>query len=361
LVRNAAREKLARHRRTLVVMSSEEDPRPLAQSLLASIGYTGSFALNPIAGGRNNRVWRLRTADGQFLFKRYYWSENDQRDRMGHEWSFLKYLHGNGSESAPEPIAADFTSRSALLEFIEGTALTLSSVTQYEVNFAIAFFMSMNSQRNSDTGRALPPASEACFSLNEHLATANRRVARLDQIVNDSEIGIAAKNFATDTIVPLWRELRARIESQPNLNDALRIEERCLSPSDFGFHNSIRPPSGPLRFVDFEYAGWDDPAKTIADFANQPDMLLPDALSDSFREIVEISFPSVAERLPLLVPLYQIKWACICLNEFLPAGSARRAFTGLSADEGLTRLAGHLDRARTMAARAAKSLDFPLS
>jgi hypothetical protein len=114
--------------------------------------------------------------------------------------------------------------------------------------------------------------------------------------------------------------------------------------------------------VDFEYSGWDDPAKSIADFANQPDMLLDAQLGDLFRDHALSLFPdpdSLAVRLALLTPLYQVKWACICLNEFLPAGSARRAFTGLKTDEGLTRLAGHLERARTMAVRAGKSLDFP--
>ena len=37
---------------------------------------------------------------------------------------------------------------------------------------------------------------------------------------------------------------------------------RTLSPSDFGFHNALRTPAGTMVFLDFEYFGWDDPAKT---------------------------------------------------------------------------------------------------
>ena len=47
-----------------------------------------------------------------------------------------------------------------------------------------------------------------------------------------------------------------------SMSAALPKETRCLSPSDFGFHNALLEATGKLRFVDFEYAGWDDPAKT---------------------------------------------------------------------------------------------------
>ena len=45
---------------------------------------------------------------------------------------------------------------------------------------------------------------------------------------------------------------------------------RVLSPSDFGFHNALRRPDGTIVFVDFEYFGWDDPAKMMADAMLHP-------------------------------------------------------------------------------------------
>jgi len=51
---------------------------------------------------------------------------------------------------------------------------------------------------------------------------------------------------------------------------ALPADETCLSPSDFGFHNALVDPSGALSFLDFEYAGRDDPAKPVSDFFCQP-------------------------------------------------------------------------------------------
>ena len=108
------------------------------------------------------------------------------------------------------------------------------------------------------------------------------------------------------------------------------MEERCLSASDFGFHNSLLQADGSVRFVDFEYAGWDDPSKLICDFCNQPDVLLDSSLSVIFRRAVIHHNPrpeALQKRFSALEPLYQIKWSCICLNDFLKAGQARHQFT----------------------------------
>ena len=49
--------------------------------------------------------------------------------------------------------------------------------------------------------------------------------------------------------------------------------DQLLSPSDFGFHNVIKTKQG-LQFIDFEYFGWDDPAKLTSDFLLHPGMSL---------------------------------------------------------------------------------------
>ena len=51
---------------------------------------------------------------------------------------------------------------------------------------------------------------------------------------------------------------------------ALPSAQRTLAPSDFGFHNTLRYANGALAFVDFEYFGWDDPAKLTADIMLHP-------------------------------------------------------------------------------------------
>ena len=45
--------------------------------------------------------------------------------------------------------------------------------------------------------------------------------------------------------------------------------------------------------------------------------------------IADLSVPEMhQQRIALLLPVYQIKWCCILLNDFLPVGSQRRRFAG---------------------------------
>lgn len=334
-------------------MTTPYDPEAAAARLLAGLGLPAPEAVQPLPGGRNNKVWKVTAGGRRYLLKNYYWSETDPRDRLRQEWAFLKYLHAIGCPRAPRPFACDPGSRSALLEFIPGPPASQQEVGERDIQQAADFFLEMNASRDKAAG--LPPVSEACFSPAEHLATTAVRVERLSSVpaLTDCHREVAA--FVAATLRPLWETIERRIrrEAGTTLLSILAPEERCLSPSDFGFHNALRQPDGTLRFLDFEYAGWDDPAKTIIDFCNQPDLLLPEPLATLFRGRCLAGRPSpapLARRLRLLEPLYQLKWACICLNPFLPGRGAADPRPERSP-------AAQFARARIMAARASNTLD----
>jgi hypothetical protein len=295
------------------------DPVYASLSLLTQIGKTAPSTLIALAGGRNNRVWRIDCDSESFLLKNYFWSESDPRDRLGQEWAFLDFLQSIGSRKGPAPLAKNPSTRFALMEFISGNPP--QEIGETDILDAAQFFAEINAQRAF--AENLPPVSEACFSIQAHLETTAARIGRLQQIQSASEEHEQALVFLRDTLLPLWHDLRKRIEdiSHSARCETLAHSERCLSPSDFGFHNALRQSDGTLRYVDFEYAGWDDPAKTLIDFTNQPDRLLPENLAALFLEKTIPLFPNpdaLLKRFALLKPLYQIKWACICLNAFFP-------------------------------------------
>ena len=115
-----------------------------------------------------------------------------------------------------------------------------------------------------------------------------------------------------------------------NIDWELSQADRCLSPSDFGFHNALRAGDERLRFLDFEYAGWDDPAKMVCDFFCQPAVPVPlHFYDDVVGRVAAVSGgSSLPQRIGLLLPVYQLKWCCILLNDFLPLGRRRRSFAG---------------------------------
>ena len=111
-------------------------------------------------------------------------------------------------------------------------------------------------------------------------------------------------------------------------------EERILSPSDFGFHNALEHEAT-LSFVDFEYAGWDDPAKLICDFMCQPEVPVTHDQGQQFMEELLRELPgaeAVARRVALLLPVHRLKWCCILLNEFRMEDRKRREHAGLASD-----------------------------
>src|SRR5205814_4733466 len=103
---------------------------------------------------------------------------------------------------------------------------------------------------------------------------------------------------------------------EEKINPAQEIsrEARTLSPSDFGFHNMLRRPNGELAFLDFEYFGWDDPAKTVSDFILHPGMELPHSLKQQFFAGALAVFsgsPKIEARVRAVYPLFALKWATI--------------------------------------------------
>ncbi|HRD75978.1 MAG TPA: aminoglycoside phosphotransferase family protein, partial [Hyphomicrobiaceae bacterium] len=87
-------------------------------------------------------------------------------------------------------------------------------------------------------------------------------------------------------LVPAWQRVRARIEqgavrASLDLARPLDHHEQCLSPSDFGFHNALSD-AGRVTFIDFEYAGRDDPAKLASDFCCQPEIPVPAEQHEAF-------------------------------------------------------------------------------
>jgi thiamine kinase-like enzyme len=75
--------------------------------------------------------------------------------------------------------------------------------------------------------------------------------------------------------------------------------------------------NGDLRFVDFEYFGWDDPVKLISDFSHHAGMNLTEEMEDFwFSGAKSIYGECILNRLQVSWPLYGLNWCLIILNEF---------------------------------------------
>lgn len=293
-----------------------------------------NLSIERCSGGGNNRTFKVETANRVFAAKKYFSHQADQRDRLGAEYSFLTYAKSVAQEMAPKPYAQNPDQKIALYEFIEGRPFTAKDeITQGEVDEAIRFFCLLNAPVARRQAVHLKNASEACFSIQEHFTLINARIEQIQQIPLDTEEMQAARYYA-EKLNEFWSNFVDQVEDTAqrerfNLTAPLELEQRCISPSDFGFHNALRVPGGRIRFLDFEYAGWDDPAKMAGDFFAQIAIPIPEEYFDPFIRKTMVLFPgpeNLLRRAKILRPAYQVKWCCIALNVFLPHHLARRRF-----------------------------------
>ena len=320
-------------------LESSDGLSDAVSALLLRIGIQDRFELHSLTGGANNRVYRVDTSETQLLLKSYFSHPDDPRDRLNAEFSFCQFAWDHGIRSVPEPLACDAANRLGLYGYLNGRRLAAGEISLQHVVECTDFFCSLNRSNTVPAARRLGAASEACFSTCDHLTCVERRVRNLETIPCSSETHQAAAQFVCSDLLPKWSavvestEVQCQtLELQPDLE--LAHGSRVVSPSDFGFHNAIVDGHGRLRFIDFEYAGWDDPAKMVCDFFCQIEVPVPREYLAPFVDAV-VAMDSQPEllrnRIELLFPVYQIKWCCITLNEFLPTAAARRRFSDTGA------------------------------
>jgi hypothetical protein len=293
----------------------------------------------------------------------YFQHPNDPRNRLHAEYAFSQFAWARGVRSLARPIACDESRQLGLYEFVPGRRLLPIEIGAAAVRQAVTFVTELNQFKHAAEASALPSAAEACFSLSAHLQCVTRRIDRLARIefapAEGSEVDVCqeAAAFIEHELAPMWQQTAAQVEQRAAelglpLSAEIPLEDRCLSPSDFGFHNALQSAAR-LSFIDFEYAGWDDPAKLVCDFFCQPAVPVP---QEYWQTVVTALVTGLSDRalheqrIALLRPVYRLKWCCILLNDFLPVDNQRRQFAQVEAvdpsQERRARLSRQLDKSR---------------
>jgi hypothetical protein len=280
-----------------------------------------------LGGGRNSRVFRVETAGATYALKLYPPRSAGEPDRLGVETAALRWMELHGFAMVPRVIAADRDRDAVLLSWAEGD-LVRDGVGKTEVDQACDFLRRLHTLQASP---AVPPshlAAEACLSAAEIERQLRARITSLRALEEPS-----LTTFLTEHAEPA---LAKRLDRAVNVaGDGFGVDlpqsRRSQVPSDFGFHNALRQADGRLTFIDFEYFGWDDPAKLVADILLHPGTPIDDAARNRLRSGgLEIygDDPGFATRLDALLPLFGLRWALILLNEFRPERWQRRVLAG---------------------------------
>ena len=103
---------------------------------------------------------------------------------MDSEYKFLEYARKTAPDIVPLAYACDHETGLALYEYIEGEHVKSGELTWNHVAQAADFFCKLNDPASKQKAYDLPRASEACFSIADHLAVVNARIIRLIETVN---------------------------------------------------------------------------------------------------------------------------------------------------------------------------------
>lgn len=298
--------------------------------ILSSILNTKIHVITQSGGGKNSLVYKIQCLPTQcFISKFYFRHQMDQRDRLSAEYNALRFLWKHGVRCIPEPLILNKEYECGIYECISGKPVSPQAIGKKEIDQAVSFLLTLKQLSQLPESQKLQPASEACFSLETVSKTIAKRMTQLER-VQDLEL----QNYLNQEVKPAFWGITGWCKKECdrikiNWDDDLELVERTLSPSDFGFHNTLMRANGEIVFIDFEYFGWDDPAKMISDFLLHPGFQLQFDLKNYFVQQFFHFFPSsekLFHRIRITYPLHGINWSLRMLNEYLPEHSSRRQF-----------------------------------
>lgn len=282
-------------------------------------------SVEQLPAGANSVVYKIMTDQkGIYLAKRYITRKGDIRDRLLTEFKGLSFLWDNNIRSIPKPICLDRAYNVGIYAFIKGKKPRPGEVSEKDVKQAADFLREMHTLVNTKGSGSQPLASEACYSINGYVQHIEGRLNNLRNVSIRNDVFEEFHRYLNDEVAPIFVETKRFVTEEAkritiDISEEIQRGERTLSPSDFGFHNVIKGDSGTLFFIDFEYYGWDDPAKLISDFYLQPAVPIPYVYRQVFFENIHEFIGregSLVKRLPLVYRLVALKWCLIMLNVF---------------------------------------------
>lgn len=301
------------------------------KSILLKNGFKKKFKIKKFKCGRNNQVWQILTNKNKFIIKIYPDLKKDKKARLLKEFSFLKILEKSKLDIVPKLIDIDKKKNLAMHTFLPGKKI--KKINLNHINQCANFMIKINSFNNIKKFKNFSYAADSCLSIQDHLLCVEKRIKQFKRLNPKTYLEKKVYLFLKEKIIPEWKKVLNKIYlrfSNTEIRKRFKKQQLIVSPSDFGFHNVIEN-NKKLFFVDFEYAGWDDPAKLICDFVCQPDYMVKKNYSTIFmKKISSILFkPSqTLYRAKQIIPIHRIKWCLVLLNEFIKHNETRRKHAG---------------------------------
>jgi hypothetical protein len=279
-----------------------------AETFLFKIGYGKIKKIKEINEGVNSNVYKLDLNEKSFILKIY----KDKR-RIKREKLFYNYLLNIKNCKITIPLYFNVNLKIAIFKFISGKKITKVKNSHIK---EMSIFLNEINKKNSFK---LPIAVDGIKNIIDHIKFCSLKIDEIKKIKIDSNLKKECIYFLNKKIIPKFNQLNKNFLKRNFLNkkkNKLLRNQMVVSPSDFGLHNIIKSNKN-FFFLDFEYAGLDDPIKLICDFFSQPDQSLSSSQKELFiKKLNFIKYNKLKPFIKVFLPFYKLKWCCIMLNKF---------------------------------------------
>ena len=204
----------------------------------------------------------------------------------------------------------------SLFKWIDG--YKVKELCNRDIRVSLTFVKALVSVSKTTNYHAFDLASAACISgkmIEEQILNRFQKISNVAFLHPNLKIFLEKK-----MAISIEEMLNFAKKNWPGeFSSILPRGNQLLSPSDFGFHNVIKSKKG-LRFIDFEYFGWDDPVKLTSDFLLHPAMNLTKKQKKLWVDNMISTFSSdkfFNQRLKMSYSLYGLCWCLIQLNVFI--------------------------------------------
>ncbi len=267
--------------------------------------------IKPIIGQGNSKVFYAENIYREKICLKFYPIDLNH-DRINSEYNGLKEI-SKENKNVAIPFWKNKDAQICAYKWVDGNKI--NKPTFQNLDFMLNFLNHLHQRRMEKKFLSFSYASSYCLSGYEIELQLNNRINQLSKI-NDKHLRL----FLNKKLLPIKECFIRRaknILTEKLYYKKLTMDELTLSPSDFGFHNTLKKKDGELVFLDFEYFGWDDPVKLIADFYFHPgNKLLPKQKNYWLKNSIKLYKIKNKNRLLGLIPLYGLCWTLIILNEY---------------------------------------------
>ena len=234
------------------------DPTPFL-ALLDHLGTTApadngewrDWHIIRVAGAGNNLLFRATGVAHDLAIK---FTIRDQRDRAGREYAALLALRQAGLMIAPQPLWLDrdrYAQPVVVQSWLEGTVLPAPPASDCEWQRLVDHYLSIHTLTPAVRSIALPPAVLNMNSAAEGLDRIRQQLAILPEAEQPSDLHELIQHVEQARL-PVWPAPQLAL---------CRVDPNTL--------NFVRRPNT-WASVDWENAGWGDPAFEIADLITHP-------------------------------------------------------------------------------------------